>query len=69
EARRGDDGRGTRAEGVDVLVVTHGGVIREIAAATVPDTEFWATSVLPGEVLKLQLTWDGARWQGERLSE
>lgn len=69
EARRGDDGRGTLAEGVDVLVVTHGGVIREMAAATVPDTEFWATSVMPGEVLKLQLTWDGARWRGVRLSE
>ncbi|MPY18476.1 histidine phosphatase family protein [Paenibacillus glucanolyticus] len=54
---------------MDVLVVTHGGVIRQIAAATLPDTEFWATSVSPGEVLQLQLAWDGARWRGVRVNE
>lgn len=57
-----------RAE-LDVLVVTHGGVIRQITAATLPHTEFWETQVSRGEELKLQLTWDGERWQGVRLSE
>ncbi|KOP66819.1 phosphoglycerate mutase [Bacillus sp. FJAT-18019] len=53
----------------EVLVVTHGGVIRQIVAATLPHTDFWATSVPPGEALTLQLTWDGQQWQGLRLSE
>ncbi|MCT1403595.1 histidine phosphatase family protein, partial [Paenibacillus sp. p3-SID867] len=57
-----------RAE-LDVLVITHGGVIRQIAAAALPHTEFWETQVSPGEELQLQLTWDGERWLGVRLSD
>lgn len=59
----------TRGFDADVLVVTHGGVIRQIAAATRECTDFWATSIAPGEELKLQLVWDGQRWQGTRLCE
>ncbi|KOR82372.1 histidine phosphatase family protein [Paenibacillus solani] len=62
-------GLGTQRAEPEVLVVTHGGVIRQIVAATLPHTEFWATSVSPGEALTLQLTWDGQQWQGVRLSE
>ncbi|MGG3281906.1 histidine phosphatase family protein [Paenibacillus solani] len=62
-------GLGTQRSEPEVLVVTHGGVIRQIVAATLPHTEFWATSVSPGEALMLQLTWDGQQWQGVRLSE
>lgn len=62
-------GLGTQRAEPEVLVVTHGGVIRQIVAATLPHTEFWATSVPPGEALILQLTWDGEQWQGVRLSE
>ncbi|WP_223260534.1 histidine phosphatase family protein [Paenibacillus ihbetae] len=52
----------------DLLVVTHGGVIRQIAAATVPDTPFWSLRILPGEELRLKLAWNGQRWQGEIMS-
>ncbi|MGG3504927.1 histidine phosphatase family protein [Paenibacillus lautus] len=68
EAERAGYGCGTQRAELDVLVVTHGGVIRQIAAATLSHTEFWETQVSPGEELKLQLTWDGERWQGVRLS-
>ncbi|MBT2765129.1 histidine phosphatase family protein [Paenibacillus sp. ISL-20] len=69
EAEAAGYGCGTQRIELDVLVVTHGGVIRQIAAATLPHTEFWETQVSPGEELKLQLTWDEKRWQGVRLSE
>lgn len=60
---------GTQRAEPEILVVTHGGVIRQMVVATLPHTEFWATSVSPGEALMLQLAWDGERWQGIRLSE
>jgi|GEM_PF-175584 len=49
----------------DLLVVTHGGVIRQIAAATVSDTPFWSLRILPGEELRLKLAWNGQSWQGK----
>ncbi|ANY76645.1 hypothetical protein BBD41_19995 [Paenibacillus ihbetae] len=52
----------------DLLAVTHGGVIRQIAAATVPDTPFWSLRILPGEELRLKLAWNGLGWQGEIMS-
>jgi len=52
----------------DLLAVTHGGVIRQIAAATVQDTPFWSLRIQPGEELKLKLAWNGQRWQGEIMS-
>lgn len=63
------NGLGAQRSEPEVLVVSHGGVIRQIVAEVLPHTEFWATSVLPGEALMLQLTWDGEQWQGVRLSE
>ncbi|GAE05626.1 histidine phosphatase family protein [Paenibacillus sp. JCM 10914] len=57
--------QGIDAEVSKVLVVTHGGVIRQIAALTLPDTAFWELSVPPGERLRLRLSWDGTRLLSE----
>ena len=68
---RDEDGeaRGRDSQRIpDLLVVTHGGVIRQIAAATVPDTPFWSLRILPGEELRLKLAWNGLGWKGGIMS-
>ncbi|WP_025681123.1 histidine phosphatase family protein [Paenibacillus massiliensis] len=40
---------------LSVLVVTHGGVIRQLAAMTVAGLDFWDVQVEPGGVVRLEL--------------
>lgn len=47
-----------------VLVVTHGGVIRQLAAMTIPGSSFWDFSADPGTLLTLKLTFEGDKWTG-----
>ncbi|SMF73261.1 alpha-ribazole phosphatase [Paenibacillus uliginis N3/975] len=55
-----------KEEGKDnhVLMVTHGGVIRQLATMTIPDSTFWDFSADPGSLLTLKLTCDKGKWIG-----
>ena len=46
------------------LLVTHGGVIRQLAAMTIPDLMFWDVTVDPGALLSLMLTMHEGQWVG-----
>lgn len=56
----------TKEESKDnqLLIVAHGGVIRQIATMTVPGSSFWDFSADPGSLLTLKLTFDGGKWTG-----
>ncbi|WP_054956540.1 histidine phosphatase family protein [Paenibacillus dakarensis] len=50
-----------------VLIVTHGGVIRQMAAITIPGSSFWDVTADPGGVLTLKLNYASGRWTGTRI--
>lgn len=47
-----------------VLIVTHGGVIRQLASITIPGSTFWDFSADPGSLLSLKLTLHEGHWTG-----
>ncbi|WP_438347357.1 histidine phosphatase family protein [Paenibacillus sp. FA6] len=47
-----------------ILLVTHGGVIRQLATMTIPDLMFWDFTVDPGSLLSLKLTMYEGQWVG-----
>lgn len=47
-----------------LLVVTHGGVIRQIAAMIIPGSSFWDFSADPGSLLTLKMIFNGEKWTG-----
>ncbi|OAB39223.1 hypothetical protein PMSD_04650 [Paenibacillus macquariensis subsp. defensor] len=47
-----------------VLLVTHGGVIRQLASMMNPGSKFWDYSVDPGSILTLKLTFHEGDWKG-----
>lgn len=49
-----------------VLIVTHGGVIRQIAAMTIPGSSFWDFTAEPGSLLTLKLIYAEEKWTGSR---
>lgn len=52
------------SEDNQVLIVTHGGVIRQIAAMTIPGSSFWDFQAEPGSLLTLKLIHDEGQWTG-----
>ncbi|MDP1509636.1 histidine phosphatase family protein [Paenibacillus sp. CMAA1739] len=42
-----------------VLVVTHGGVIRQLACMLISGHDFWSLNPKPGEAFRIQLRWAG----------
>lgn len=52
-----------------VLIVTHGGVIRHILSRFIPDRSFWQWNVTHGRGYTLSLVWDGEGWQCSSWSE
>ncbi|MEK3733845.1 MULTISPECIES: histidine phosphatase family protein [Paenibacillus] len=66
-----EGGHGKRPEAAcgpsDVLIVTHGGVIRQMMTQLVDGVKFWALPLEPGEALRVRLTRSSAGWRGERL--
>lgn len=47
-----------------VLVVTHGGVIRQLAAMTISGSAFWDFWAEPGSLFTLKLALEGGKWIG-----
>lgn len=47
-----------------VLLVTHGGVIRQLASTLIPGSKFWDFAVDPGSILTLKLTFHEGKWKG-----
>ncbi|OAB48333.1 histidine phosphatase family protein [Paenibacillus antarcticus] len=47
-----------------VLIVTHGGVIRQLASMMIPDSKFWDYTVDPGSITSLKLTLHDGKWRG-----
>lgn len=47
-----------------VLMVTHGGVVRQLASMTIPGSTFWDFSADPGSLLSLKLALHEGQWIG-----
>ncbi|OAB46117.1 histidine phosphatase family protein [Paenibacillus glacialis] len=47
-----------------VLIVTHGGVIRQLASMMIPGTKFWDYTADLGSLLSLKLTLHEGKWEG-----
>ena len=47
-----------------ILIVTHGGVIRQLASMTISGSTFWDFSADPGSLLSLKLTLHEGQWVG-----
>ncbi|MDT8859290.1 histidine phosphatase family protein [Alkalihalobacillus sp. MEB130] len=52
-----------------VLIMTHGGVIRYIVSKLLPSYDFWDVSVKNGEAIKLSFVWEKGEWLCNSLSE
>lgn len=57
---------GNDQENNRILIVTHGGVIRQIAAMTIPGSSFWDYTAEPGSQLTLKLKHVDKTWIGSR---
>ncbi|MFM9276844.1 histidine phosphatase family protein [Paenibacillus jiagnxiensis] len=61
-------GEESDAEGIPaVLAVTHGGVIRQLAALTVPGLDFWSIQLPPAGMAGLRLRYEDGRITGSWL--
>ncbi|MHA0857155.1 histidine phosphatase family protein [Paenibacillus sp. CMAA1364] len=47
-----------------ILIVTHGGVIRQLTTMMIPGLEFWDVNVDPGDALSLKLSLMDGEWIG-----
>jgi alpha-ribazole phosphatase len=52
-----------------VLIVTHGGVMRYILSRFIPDRSFWQWNLIHGRGYILSLVWDEEGWQCNSWSE
>lgn len=49
------------------MVVTHGGVIRNLLAQLVPDLTFYsAVAPSPGNVMVLKILWQHGQWSADK---
>jgi alpha-ribazole phosphatase len=63
-------GEGSCAKGIlAVLAVTHGGVIRQLAALTVPGLDFWSVQLSPAGMAGLRLRYEDGRITGSWLGK
>ncbi|GAE24656.1 alpha-ribazole-5'-phosphate phosphatase [Halalkalibacter wakoensis JCM 9140] len=53
----------------NVLVLSHGGVIRYVVSKLLPHVSFWSVSVEHGQAIKLSFIWQEGEWLCNSLSE
>jgi alpha-ribazole phosphatase len=62
---------GSEDTGPELLIVAHGGVLRQLAVSLVPGLSFWDVHVQPGSLLRIRLSFteETGGWSGMLVNE
>ncbi|MEC0178464.1 histidine phosphatase family protein [Paenibacillus favisporus] len=68
----GPEGTGPKSQvSPEMLIVAHGGVLRQLAVSLVPGLSFWDVHVQPGSLLRIRLSFseETGDWNGKLVNE